>query len=324
MLQTVEQVAQRIREDKPLLLAGEEAALRTLPQGHWIAGTIPYFMDRNGGECSRDRIFVTELPEYVRDVQIRSDTAETLSDLLTVAPEHGFTALILPAGSAVHAAYAQDASGYPDIFVKPVVGWIAGVHLSEIGTRRAKVVNGMTGSFSSERSVAMHVTLPPDRFAELDIVNVFQPGSGEPIHFPSTGFEATTCLVGTRPVKLADYLTDIGAETRLPLTADYNGSVINVSIQSVDAVNGLVKFYAPAFAGVAYKLAAPVEDYLAAFNTNAGNNGQPAFACNCILNYLYSDLEGRKTGSVTGPITFGEIAHLLLNQTMVRLFIRST
>jgi hypothetical protein len=42
-------------------------------------------------------------------------------------------------------------------------------------------------------------------------------------------------------------------------------------------------------------------------------------SCNCILNYLYSELEGKKTGKVTGPITFGEIAYVLVNQTMVYL-----
>ena len=45
------------------------------------------------------------------------------------------------------------------------------------------------------------------------------------------------------------------------------------------------------------------------------------FSCNCILNYLYSELEGKKTGGITGPITFGEIAYQLLNQTMVYLTI---
>ena len=45
----------------------------------------------------------------------------------------------------------------------------------------------------------------------------------------------------------------------------------------------------------------------------------PVFTCNCILNYLYANLEGKKTGSIVGPITFGEIAYMLLNQTMVYL-----
>ena len=43
------------------------------------------------------------------------------------------------------------------------------------------------------------------------------------------------------------------------------------------------------------------------------------FSCNCVLNYLYSNLEGKKVGSFTGPMTFGEIAYVLLNQTLVYL-----
>jgi hypothetical protein len=44
-----------------------------------------------------------------------------------------------------------------------------------------------------------------------------------------------------------------------------------------------------------------------------------AFSCNCILNYIYGNLEGKKLAGTAGPITFGEIAYQLLNQTMVYL-----
>jgi hypothetical protein len=53
-----------------------------------------------------------------------------------------------------------------------------------------------------------------------------------------------------------------------------------------------------------------------------GNNDAIAFSCNCILNYLYAELEGKQTGNFTGPITFGEVAYQLLNQTMVYLDIQ--
>src|SRR6266568_3626572 len=108
MLQTVEEVERTIRAGQALMLAGDEAALRGLPRGNWIAGTIPYFMDQEGGVCSRDRIFVTPLADCVTGVEIRSNSPSTLPDILSDAPENGFTLLILPAGSAVHAAYAQD------------------------------------------------------------------------------------------------------------------------------------------------------------------------------------------------------------------------
>jgi hypothetical protein len=46
-----------------------------------------------------------------------------------------------------------------------------------------------------------------------------------------------------------------------------------------------------------------------------------ALSCNCVLNYVHSSLEGRSPGGIVGPITFGEIAYQLLNQTMVYLTI---
>jgi hypothetical protein len=77
------------------------------------------------------------------------------------------------------------------------------------------------------------------------------------------------------------------------------------------------------FRGIEYRIAAPLSDYAGAFSRAVEQAGiESVFACNCILNYLYGELEGRKTGDVAGPITFGEIAYQLLNQTMVYLSVR--
>jgi hypothetical protein len=64
-----------------------------------------------------------------------------------------------------------------------------------------------------------------------------------------------------------------------------------------------------------------VADYVSAFESRLKTlaPGNIVFSCNCILNYLYSQLEGRRTGGIVGPITFGEIAYQLLNQTLVYL-----
>jgi hypothetical protein len=70
-----------------------------------------------------------------------------------------------------------------------------------------------------------------------------------------------------------------------------------------------VSFYAPVFKGVEYKLAAPVGDYVGEFEAPLQHGTvSPTFACNCILNYVYSELEGKKSGDIVGPITFGEVA----------------
>jgi hypothetical protein len=62
-----------------------------------------------------------------------------------------------------------------------------------------------------------------------------------------------------------------------------------------------------------------VKDFRTRVPQNVGDN--LIFSCNCILNYLYADLEGKKTADFTGPITFGEIAYQLLNQTLAYITI---
>jgi len=52
-------------------------------------------------------------------------------------------------------------------------------------------------------------------------------------------------------------------------------------------------------------------------------NDDLEFSSNCILNYLYGELEGKKIKNVTGPITFGEIGYMLLNQTLTFLYIEN-
>ena len=83
-----------------------------------------------------------------------------------------------------------------------------------------------------------------------------------------------------------------------------------------------VALYAPVFKGVEYKIAKPIKDYVSEFNAAMPKGTKPAFSCNCILNFLYSDLEGKKIENMYGPVTFGEIAYQLLNQTLVYLEIK--
>ena len=111
-----------------------------------------------------------------------------------------------------------------------------------------------------------------------------------------------------------------GSILRLPLVADLSGEMINVSFQSVDDASRSVRFYAPVLAGIEYRQAAPLDDYHDALLAHvAANPVTPAFSCNCILNYLYAGLAGDRPLSITGPATFGEIAYVLLNQTLVYL-----
>lgn len=322
MLQSVNEVQQMILEGQSLILAGSEEALSQLPKGNWIGGSIPYFMDLQGGLCDERRIFVTKLPSAAIGSKISEYSAEELPQLYKDAPENGFSFLLLPYGVPVHQSFAQNAPSFDGFLFKPVVGWVAGVALTKIGEQHPCVFDGSKGEHSYDKAVVMHVSLPEKLFADIDIVNIFRPGSAHSISFPASGFGATECLIDGKPENLARYITEHKIDTRLPLIANYSGSLINVSLKQIDTANGTVDFYAPVFQGITYHFAAPVEDYSKAFLNAAaaaeGEEGTSLFSCNCILNYVHGGLEGKKTGFY-GPVTFGEIAHQLLNQTRVQL-----
>ena len=307
-----------IRSGAYLSIAADEALLRRLPPGNWLAGSIPYFMAQDGGETSRQKLFVTELPTHAGTPQLRWYDAASLHKVALDAPAHGLTVLIVPAFSEVHSRFAREAPAFEDMYMKPLVGWIAGVHLDDLGQAAPVVANGQTLVFSHDKALAVHSPLPESIYPRIDILNLFRPGGGDAIRFPSTGFSAQECFVNGQLVNLAQYLAQKGIDTRLPLVADYSGAMINVSFKSVDAAAGQVDFYAPVFDDVEYRIAEPVPDYARAFAQSLPGDALGArWSCNCILNYLYGGLEGQRTGPITGPMTFGEIAYQLLNQTMV-------
>ena len=316
---TVDETAQLISSGRRLLLAGDETALRTLPRGEWIAGTIPYFMTDRGGVCSRNRVFVTEVPDCAGDIVTRVYEETELRNVYRDAPSNGLSVIVLPGGVPVHQAFAIDAPAYDGFGTRPLVGWIAGVHLDDLGKASPKVFLGESGEPFDNRAVVMHMPLPPTKLVDIDILNPFQPGTGDAIAFPETGFKVTDATIGGVRRSLAEYIATSALDTRLPLVADYGGTSINVSVQSVDAKRGEVTLYAPVFRGVTYRHARPIGDYVAEFTRSIPERpaGERVFSCNCILNYVHSHLEGRTTGDITGPVTFGEIAYQLLNQTMV-------
>jgi hypothetical protein len=327
-LVTREELIEKITSGDYLIIAADENVLTNLPAGNWIAGSIPYFMTTEGGKADRNNIFVNTINGLSPNQPPRISLYDTnsISRIAQEAPEHGFTIVILPAMSEVHLSYAQNAPDYANMYFSPIIGWISGVHLDDLGQRSAKIGFGpANGMLFDQQAVAMHIPLPDHQLADINIVNLFSQGDGPEIKFKSTGFNVEGCLVDGVETNLADYIATNNIDTRLPLVANYSGVLINVSIQEVLSAQHRVALYAPVFADVSYKFAKPVESYLDSFNkmlpTATSNN--IAFSCNCILNYLYSELDGKKTRDLTGPITFGEVAYQLLNQTLVYLSLTS-
>ncbi|WP_427902070.1 DUF6976 family protein [Marinobacter panjinensis] len=82
-------------------------------------------MTSEGGQCCREAAFVQCLDTV--DVSVACYDKDTLAHVLEDAPENGYSIIILPAGSPVLEVYAHHAPDFPDMFIKPIVGWVSGV-----------------------------------------------------------------------------------------------------------------------------------------------------------------------------------------------------
>ena len=316
---TVEAAADLVASGAVAFISGPEVLLRSLPKGRWIGGTTAYFITEAGGVVCEDRLFCA-----VFDEALRARTAILPADKLGGVTEgrfrHGLTCIIAPALSETHQRYALEGPALPALYDQPVFGWVAGVRLEQTGTLLPKVFDGVTGLASCDGLATLWVELPLALEADLDIVNLFAEGDGDVISFMEAGFTVGDCLVNGRSVNFARYLSEGRLDTRSPLIADYAGAVINVSFQEIDADAGQVRLYAPVVPGVSYRLARSVDEHALPY-AYAGPPEEAAtmLSCNCILNFLYAGLEGRAAGGYLGPVTFGEFAYILLNQTLVRL-----
>jgi hypothetical protein len=281
-------------------------------------------MTAEGGKVDDTHLFCTVIDEAA-DVRVAALSPESLTHIVDDRFEQGFTYLLLPAFSNVHRRYALDAAAIPAIYNQPIMGWVTGVHLSEIGKESPKVFNGLTGEFHDNRALVLHVGLKPGFEAEVNIVNLFDQGTGPAIVFPRTDLFGTDCTIDGKPANFGQWLKANAIDTKLPLVANYSGAMVNVSVQDVDAESGRVAFYAPVIAGETYRIARPVTDYGAAYakGLEGGQAADDTLSCNCVLNYLYAGLEGKTTHGFVGPVTFGEIAYILLNQTLVGLDLRA-
>jgi hypothetical protein len=319
MLLDPQEVRRLIVAGERMLLAGEEDVLASLPAGDWIGGTTPYSMAESGGTVSREKVFATVVPPEIAFSRIETYDCATLPRVCVDTPEDGITFLILPASTEVHIEFARGAPEYERMYLRPLMGWIAGVHMDDQGRKSAKVFDGRTVSVHAYEGVALHGRLVPGKAAHIGIVNLFHQGDGEAISFPHTGFHVTECYVAGRRRDFASYLLENHVDTRLPLVDSYCGS--NVGFRSVDRQRQVVELYAPVFSDTEYRIAAPVADYLASFHEAVPKGLRTDFSCNCLLNFLYSQLEGKVTKGVSGPVVFGEIAYQLLNQTLIYLSI---
>jgi hypothetical protein len=319
VLKTLNEVSEMINSEKWLHISGSEDLLKKLPNGNWIGGSTEYFMSQDGGIVTDEKLFVTEMP--YDNCKISSYDEKNIDNITRDAFENGFTILILPFDSEVHKTYAAKASEFEGMFIKNIVGWISGLNLSKEG-QIPIAVNGKSMEISNSKAVALHIQVPGDQVVNIGIVNIFaQNEDGPVIEFYEDGFVVDKCLVDGREVVFADYIAQNNIDTKPPLVGAYSGTGINVSFKKIE--NGIVYFYAPVFKNIKYRFANEISDYAKEFagKFEQFKNAKAVFSCNCILNFLYGELEGKQVQHFYGPITFGEVAYQLVNQTLVYVVI---
>lgn len=321
--------AQMITQGRVLLLAGAEANLATLPQGCWIGGTAGHFLTPDGGMPAGNQVFYTDFTGIAEAASWRSFDAGNIHEIAQPYPAHGFAILILPGFSRLLNDVAGRIMEFDGLYNLPLMGWVSAVALDRMDkllpcawpkTFAGGVVAG------TECAAVLYVSLPRHYFAQLNIANLFSPGTGPDIQFLQAGHcIEDECLIGGKPQNLADYMVTAGIDKRLPLVADHEGALLNVSIASADATSRRVIFLAPVSPVLTYRFAEDVLDYEAEFVRAAAELEleQAAHSCICALHFRYAGLNGAHyTGpAINAPVTFGQIAYTVLNQTLTCLTI---
>jgi hypothetical protein len=269
-------------------------------------------------------VFVSELPVNARAITTHFIDIGRLPAISVEAPRNGFSIVIAPGMSEIHSIYSLTAASIPGIRDIPIMGWISGVHVDDRMKVTAKVVDGVTGEVADDRIVVIRAALPPNKEASVDIINLVKPGLGDEIVFDSPSFWVQDCTINGQRNDFYTYAIHNNLELHHPLVTELNGEHISVALKVIDAETRSVQFYAPVMKDRIYRLAASVPDYRnALIRVAAEKKLDPVLSCNCVHNFTYGDLMAPQPYPLPGPAVFGELAHVLMNQTLVCLSVRN-
>jgi len=323
---SITEVSTLIKQKRILILSGEEELLAQLPKGNWIGGTNPYFYFKDKAGCmDKTQIMVSDFTDLITDFRIQTFDNSELKDICKLGYKNGFNFLILPALQDIHYSFALNAPQYQNLYTNPLIGIIAGVDLAEFAQGRlSKTFNGTLQKNYTDKAVVLQAKLPSEQVARVEIINVFEPTNDITIEVQENTFTVRDCLINGKLTNLYDYIQNSQMDISYPLVCDYAGATINVSFQRLNPDNKEVIFYAPLFTGNQYTTSKKFESYTSVFHQKVEavfeNERNIIYNCNCILNYLYGQLDKSHIG-FSGATTFGEIAYHLINQTFTYLAI---
>ncbi|MBL6449066.1 hypothetical protein JMN32_22330 [Fulvivirga sp. 29W222] len=326
-LMDVKSTSKLIEEGKVLVLSGSEDLLNQLPHGNWIGATTPFFYleQKINKESGRGYLMVSDFTDLIKSFSISVFDETSLKNVSTSGFENGFNFLVLPALRDIQFSFALNSSSYEKLFENPLIGLVAGVDLEEFTKGKlSKTFYGPSGESFTDNAVVLHAELPPEKVARLEIVNVFEPENDIFIEVEEDAFRVKNCLIDGKPTSLYEYIKEHNIDTSYPLVCDYAGATVNVSFQYLDDEKKEVVFYAPLFKGKKYTTSKKFDSYSESFRNRIEsvleNEKNIVYNCNCILNYLYGELDKHDIG-FSGATTFGEVAYVLLNQTFTYLAI---
>ncbi len=309
---TLSEVSSMIRAGKKLLLAGDAKLLSQLPKGDWIGGSTPFFiLYPEHRVASYDKVFVHQLPDYITGSVIREYDESNIHNIFNDGPQNGFTVLIMPFNSPVSVEYAKNATDYPNFAAHPVCGWLAGQPLEIIMTEKSYSASGIEANVYSDRAVAMHVSLPESKYAEIHIFNPYKQGNGDSISFDYSSMSLKDAIINGKRRNFAEYLREIGYDMQMPFVADYSGAMINVVCCGIGEDE--VQMSAPVFKSVEYRIAT-IDDII---TKPCLVDDRIVFSVTCIGNYIQPDICAQYLKKMNGPVVYGEIAYQQVGQTTV-------
>ena len=315
MLLTLKEATALISQKKLLHISASQELLQKLPQGNWIGGSSEFRAKESGVEDTEEKLCVFELG--FDTYNIKTYTKENVAYFTADTYENGFSIVIIPAETEILQVYAKNCMNYKDLFLKNVVGWIAGSNTKEAPI----VVNGQTGDVFTNEAIILNVSLPAEKMATVNVVNIFTADEKSPrIEFTSEDFLAKTFLVDGKEAVIVDYAKENGIDLQLPLVAEYYGAEVNVSVVNISE-DKVITWGAPLFPGITYRFAKPLGEYSEVFRSKIQSIEYKncVFSCNCISNMFHGDLLKYDLGGFYGPYVYGEIAYQLVNQTLVYL-----
>ena len=312
-LYPVEEVSEMIREGKKLLLAGDAKLLSQLPKGDWIGGSTPYFILYPEQMIeSTEKIFVHCLPDFVDAVEIREYDSSNIKNIFCDAPKNGFTVLIMPFSTPVANEYILNVVNFENFAAYPVCGWISGQPLDKLLKEKSFTASGIGTSLSSDKGVAMHISLPETKYAEVHILNPYEQGDGDVVTFENSGqIVENACINGVKQ-NLAEYLSKNNIDYKnIPMVANYSGAMLNTNCLEVR--NDIVHLSTAVFERIEYRFA-KMNPKVTALELD---DDRIVFSLTCVHNYFRPDIIEKYLKNMNGPVVFGEIAYQLLNRTTV-------